>query len=119
MRRWDEHGGLVVIRTELTADGIRIVRQTTELVVGVCRRVLQVLLGAQWQSRLVCFTPGAAEPRGPPPRCSRRAVEFGHGFNGIVCNAADLDAPNPGADPVLARYSQRLLAPSLAQRAHG
>jgi AraC-like DNA-binding protein len=43
------------------------------------------------------------------------AVEFGHEFNGIVCNAADLDAPNPGADPVMARYSQSLLAPALAR----
>jgi AraC-like DNA-binding protein len=45
------------------------------------------------------------------------AVEFGHEFNGIVCNAADLDAPNPAADPVLARYSQKLLAPALARSA--
>jgi AraC-like DNA-binding protein len=44
-------------------------------------------------------------------------VEFGHEFNGIVCNAADLDVPNPGADPVLARYSQRLLQPTLARDA--
>ena len=51
----------------------------------------------------------------PPPslavhrRVFGQAVEFGHEFNGIVCNAADLDAPNPGADPVMARYTQRLL----------
>src|SRR5262249_15591009 len=39
-------------------------------------------------------------------------VEFGHEFDGIVCNAADLDAPNPGADPVMARYTRRLLEQS-------
>jgi AraC-like DNA-binding protein len=37
-------------------------------------------------------------------RCGRR-----HEFNGIVCNAADLDAPNPSVDPVMARYARRLL----------
>jgi AraC-like DNA-binding protein len=41
------------------------------------------------------------------------AVEFGHEFNGIVCRAADLDAPNPGADPVMARYAHALLAQRL------
>ena len=46
------------------------------------------------------------------------AVEFAHEFNGIVCNAAALDAPNPGADPVLARYSQRLLQPTLDHSAN-
>ena len=111
----DEHGGLVVIRTELTADGSGSFRQATELVVGVCCRVLQVLLGAQWQPRLVCFTHPAPPSLAVHHRVLGRAVEFGHEFNGIVCNAADLDAPNPGADPVLARYSQRLLAPALAQ----
>ena len=40
-------------------------------------------------------------------------MEFGHQFNGIVCNAADLDVPNPGADPVMVRYAQRLLAQTL------
>jgi len=54
-------------------------------------------------------------------------VEFGHEFNGIVCNAADLEAPNPGADPVMARYTpqllgrttkphRRLLAPAVGDR---
>ena len=45
------------------------------------------------------------------------AVEFGHEFNGIVCDAADLEAPNPGADPVMARYSNKLLQPALKRDA--
>jgi len=113
----EEHGGLVVIRTELSAEGASTVRQGIELVIGVICRVLQVLLGAGWQPRLVCFT----HPRPPSLAVHRRvlgaAVEFGHEFNGIVCNAADLDAPNPGADPVFARYSQKLLAPALTYSA--
>ncbi len=113
----DEHGGLVVVRTELTAQGDGEIRQATELVVGVTFRVLQVFMGAGWRPRLVCFA-----HRAPPSRAAHRrvfgaAVEFGHEFNGIVCNAADLDAPNPGADPVLARYSRRLLEPALAHSA--
>ena len=112
--RVEEHGGLVVIRTELTAEGPGSLRQATELVVGVSCRVLQVLLGATWQPRLVCFTHAAPKGLAVHRRVLGPAVEFGHEFNGIVCNAADLDAPNPGADPVMARYSKKLLQPALA-----
>ena len=38
------------------------------------------------------------------------AVEFGHDFTGLVCSAANLDAENPGADPVMARYVRQLVA---------
>ena len=113
----DEHGGLVVIRTELANDGGGSLRQATELVVGVSCRLLQVLMGASWQPRLVCFTHPAPRSLSVHHRVLGPAVEFGHEFNGIVCNAADLDAPNPGADPVMARYSQKLLAPALTHSA--
>jgi AraC-like DNA-binding protein len=113
----EEYGGLVAIRTELASDGSRSLRQATELVVGVTCRVLQVLLGAHWHPRLVCFTHAAPASLKVHRRVLGTAVEFGHEFNGIVCNATDLDAPNPGADPVLARYSQRLLASALTQSA--
>jgi AraC-like DNA-binding protein len=113
----DEYGGLVAIRTELLAEGTGSLRQATELVVGVTCRVLQVFMGAGWRPRLVCFSHPAPASLAVHHRVLGPAVEFGHEFNGIVCNAADLDAPNPGADPVMARYSQRLLAPSLARSA--
>ncbi len=110
-----EHGGLVIIRTELSSDGPGPLRQATELVVGVTCRVLQVLLGAHWQPRLVCFTHSAPPNLAVHHRVLGPSVEFGHEFNGIVGNAADLDAPNPVADPVMARYSQKLLQPALAR----
>jgi len=113
----DEQGGLVVIRTELANDGTGSLRQATELVVGVSCRLLQVLMGASWQPRLVCFTHPAPKSLAVHRRVLGPAVEFGHEFNGIVCNAADLDAPNPGADPVMARYSQKLLASALTHSA--
>lgn len=111
----DAHGGLVVIRTELSAEGAGSLRQATEQVVGVTCRVLQVLMGAAWRPRLVCFTHAAPYSLAVHRRVLGPAVEFGHEFNGIVCNAADLDLPNPGADPVMAAYSQRLLGPALAR----
>ncbi len=105
-----EDGGLVVIRTEVLSDGGGSPRQATELVVGATCRVLQVMLGVNWHPRLVCFTHAAPPSLAVHQRVLGPAVEFGHEFNGIVCTAADLDTPNPGADPVLARYGHKLLS---------
>ena len=84
-------------------------QQATELVAGVVFRVLGVFMGASWRPRLVCFSHRAPPSLAVHRRVFGQAVEFGHQFNGIVCNAADLDAPNPGADPVMVRYTSRLL----------
>jgi AraC-like DNA-binding protein len=115
--RVEQVSNLVVIRAELVAEGAASLRQATELVVGVTYRVLQVFMGTTWHPRLVCFTHAAPLRLGVHRRVLGSAVEFGHEFNGIVCNAADLDAPNPGADPVMARYAQRLLDERPGRRA--
>lgn len=105
----EQAGGLVVIREHLAAEGATSTRQATELAIGVTFRVLGLFLGAGWQARRVCF-----EHRGPAIVTVHRrlfgpVVEFGHDFNGIVCDAAALDAPNPAADPVMARYTRQLI----------
>lgn len=108
--RVEQSGPLVVVRFELDGAGADPLRQATELVVGVAFRVLGVFLGANWRPRLVCFSHRAPPSLAAHRRVFGRAVEFGHEFSGIVCNAADLDTPNPGADPVMARYARQLLA---------
>jgi hypothetical protein len=79
-----EHGGPVLIRTELAIDSSGSQRKATELVVGLNRRMLQVLLGAAWQLRLVCFTHVAPKSLVVHRRVLGPAVEYGHEFNGIV-----------------------------------
>jgi len=101
-------GNLVSIRAELDAKRGQSLRQATELVVGVMFRVLSIFMGAGWRPRLVCFSHRAPASTSVHKRVFGRVIEFGHEFSGIVCNAADLDAPNPGADPVMARYTRRL-----------
>lgn len=106
--RVEQVGNLVSIREQMDA-GHETFRQATELVVGVTFRVLSIFLGSAWQPRLVCFAHRAPASLEIHRRVFGSAVEFGHEFDGIVCNAADLDAPNPGADPVMVRYARRLL----------
>jgi AraC-like DNA-binding protein len=107
--RLEEVSSLVVIRVELEGGHDVPLRQATELAVGVMFRVLRLFLGAAWRPRLVCFTHAAPRSLAVHRRVLGEAVEFGHEFNSIVCNAHDLDAGNPGADPVMNRYAKRLL----------
>ncbi|WP_442286774.1 AraC family transcriptional regulator [Variovorax sp. M-6] len=101
---------VVILRLELTAKVKGPVRQFTELVVGVTHRMLRLFLGTSWTPKLVCFAhaPGASQAH--YRRFFGCDVEFGCDFNGIVCRSADLAAPNPGADPVMARYAHQALA---------
>jgi AraC-like DNA-binding protein len=115
--RVEQTSNLVVIREELASDGREPLRQATELVVGVTFRVLSLFLGASWRPRLVCFSHRAPASMRVHRAFFGDAVEFGHEFNGIVCNASNLELVNPGADPVMARYSQRLLQRDLGERA--
>jgi len=108
-------GGLVVIRVALDPVAGRPPPQAVEITVAVLFRVLRLFLGAGWQPRLVCFAHPAPPSLALHRRVFGRAVEFGHEFSGIVCNAAELDEPNPAADAVMARYTRRLV--EQAQRA--
>ncbi len=107
----EQVGSLVVIRQALLTDSGEPFRQAAELALGVTYRVLALFMGVHWRARLVCFSHRAPSSLAMHRRVFGPAVEFGHEFNGIVCNAADLDAPNPGADPVMARYTRQLLDP--------
>jgi AraC-like DNA-binding protein len=105
----EEAGDVVVLREELIVGRAGPVRQSTELVVGVAFRTLSALLGPDWRPRRVCFAHDAPGDRSVHERVFGRNVEFGHDFNGIVCARADLDRPNPNADPAMAKYAQQLL----------
>lgn len=113
----EEAGELVIIREELMVGGSQSVRQATELAIGVLLRAMRRFLGAEWCPRLVCFTHAAPRDLATHYRVLGPHLQFGHEFNGIVCAKSELDAPNPSADPMMARYALRLLelAPQEAQ----
>jgi AraC-like DNA-binding protein len=109
----EETGDVVVLREELIVGKSCSVRQSTELAIGVAFRTLCALLGPDWRPRRVCFAHDAPADRSVHDRVFGRRVEFGHDFNGIVCARADLDVPNPNADPAMAKYAKQLLETSL------
>ena len=113
----EDAGEVVVLREEVIVGGSGSIRQATELAIGVAFRALQVLLGAQWKPRRVCFAHDAPADRSLHRRMFGH-VEFGHDFNGIVCARNDLEGEIAGADPVMARYAHDLVEASLAHPAH-
>ena len=105
----EEGDGGVTIREETVIEGGAPTRQAVEMAMATTFRVLTIFLGESWRPRLVSFRHPAPPDVAWPHRIFGRAVAYGQEINGIVCNAADLDAPNPGADPVMARYTRLLL----------
>ena len=110
-------GDVVVLREELIVGGSGPVRQSTELAIGVAFRSLQALIGAGWQPLRVCFAHDAPTDLSVHRRVFGRIVEFGHDFNGIVCDRKQIDALNPHADPMMARYARSLVESDLDGKA--
>lgn len=105
----EEAGNLVIIREEVVTESALGCRQGNELAIGVMYRLCAALLGSHWHPICVHFTHGAPDDLQLHRRLLGGKVEFDSEFNGIVCRAADLDVPNPHADPTMARYAQRFV----------
>ncbi|MDM0111245.1 AraC family transcriptional regulator [Variovorax sp. J22R133] len=105
----EESNGIAVLREEFLVRHHGASRQATELLVGVTFRSLKFFLGPAWNPLRVCFV--HAPPRDPSLHFQLfgYGVYFGQDFNGLVCTTRDMDAPNPMADPVMARYARRTL----------
>jgi AraC-like DNA-binding protein len=100
---------LVIIREELVSEGEPLARQSNELAVGTILRMFRALLGDRWQPDSVHFIHSAPSDLSVHRRLFGPNLHFDSDFNGIVCPAADLDRPNPAADPVMAAYAQQFL----------
>lgn len=103
----EEHGDVVIVREELLVGAETPLRQAYELAVGVIYRVFRTLLGSRWRAQSVNFTHAAPASLVHHTRLFGPIVEFNSDFNGLTCRRADLDAPNPTADPALAQFAER------------
>ena len=99
----EEAGDTVVVREELLVGGSRPLRQAYELAIGVMFRLFRTVLGPRWRPLSVNFTHAPPGELTVHRRVFGSIVEFNSDFDGLTCSRADLDAPNPSADPVLAR----------------
>jgi AraC-like DNA-binding protein len=107
---------LVVVREELLDTEAARSRQGIELAVGVIFRMFRAHLGPQWKPVGVRFTHAAPADLRVHQRLFGTRVDFGQEFSGIVCAAADLDRPNPAADPAMASYARGFIESIAARR---
>lgn len=105
----EDAGDLVIIREELVGAAAARSRQGIELAIGVVFRMCRALLGPQWRARSVRFTHSPPAELATHRRIFGTNIEFDQEFNAIVCAAADLDRPNPGADPAMASHAQKFI----------
>lgn len=103
----EELGSKVVVREEVLANAAA--RQATELAIGVLFRLCSAVMGTRWRPHRVNFSHAAPSDLGLHKRVFGCPVVFDSEFNGIVLSAKDLDAPNPNADPAMARYAKQFL----------
>ena len=103
----DEHDDIVVVRLDLLLNGPSAMRQSYELAIGVLYRMFRTVLGPRWRALSANFAH-------PPPadltvhrRLFGPICEFNSDFHGLTCARADLDTPNPLADPDLALFAER------------
>jgi AraC-like DNA-binding protein len=99
--------GLVIIREEIVAK--RAGRQAVELAVGVLFRTFRAQLGPQWRPVSVNFAHAAPSNLAVHRRVFGMTPIFSAEFSGVVCEAADLERPNPQADPAMARYAKQFV----------
>jgi AraC-like DNA-binding protein len=105
----EEVGGLAVIREEVVTQTAAPRRQATELALGVMARLCANLLAQHWRPVSVSFVHDAPDDLRLHRRLFGCESVFAAEFNGIACQASLLNAPNPNADPVMARFAQRYL----------
>lgn len=114
LTRVEQLDALVIIREEILVEHAASTRQSMELAVGVMYRILRELLGGSWKPVRVCFS-----HRPPRESAAHRSffgtqVDFNSEFNGIICNAADLQTPLAGSNPEMARFARQYLDRALS-----
>lgn len=113
--RMEESDGLILIALHLLSDKDATFLQATDLAVGVMFRMLTLFLGAAWRPRSICFTHAPPVSQASYLRVFGMPALFNQDVDGIICAAADLDAPLPSYDPVMARQVKQYLGTLLAQ----
>ncbi|MDT8989327.1 AraC family transcriptional regulator [Curvibacter sp. APW13] len=107
--RIEDRGRRVFLREETLADSDLPKRQAVELSTALIHQTCAAILGTQWRPKMVCFTHSKPSTLTVHERVFHSRFEFDASANGIWCDAADLDAPNPRADPAMAAIARRFM----------
>ncbi len=100
---------LIIIRSEFLLENPAPTRQAMEMTVGMIFQTLRELIGSQWRPRWVSFAHRAPADTRAHRELFGTRVEFDAEFNGIVCDARDLQQELPRTDPDMARFAREYL----------
>jgi AraC-like DNA-binding protein len=85
-------------------------RQSSGLAIGQLMRILRLFLGPEWRPLSVSLVRSPPQSMEAHRRILGPNIDFDRAFNGLVCARADIDRPNPNADPEMARQIERYVA---------
>jgi AraC-like DNA-binding protein len=103
----EEADDLAILRLTLRYPSPGPCRQGTELSMGQILKVLRIYLGADWRPMSVSLVHAAPRSLDTHRRVFRSRVLFDQDCNSFVFSRAELDSPNPAADPAMAREIER------------
>jgi AraC-like DNA-binding protein len=107
--RLEEAGDLVIIHSSPRFPTPGPARQSVELGMAQLVRILRLHLGMNWRPTGVSFVHGPPVSLETHNRIFGPVVAFNQDFDGVVCTRANLDQPNPSADPEMARQIERYI----------
>lgn len=105
----EEDGDIAIVREELTIGGNALPRQASELALAVLLGFFRVILGTHWKPISVSLIHHQPNDLTYHHRTFGCPLEFGSAQSGIVCNAADLDRPNPQANAAYAMHARQFI----------
>ena len=105
----EEHEGVAFVREHIALREPQIVRQVSDLALGVLYKMCRSVMADDWRPQCVCFSyERPASDRAIYDRLFDCPLQFGYDFDGIVIERSDLDRPLLGADAALAAHAREL-----------
>jgi len=105
--RLEESDGAAIFHTDIVG-GLG-GRQGIELMMGFAYRLITAFVGGRCSPESAHFIHEAPDDLAVHRRLFDCPLVFGSDFNGFVCDSEAMDAPNPGAEPILAEHARRYL----------
>ena len=107
----EEHDEVGFLREHIALSEPLILRQVSDVALGVLYKMCRSIMLASWRPQCVCFSYGRPSTADRPlyDRIFDCPMQFGSDFDGIVIETRDLDGALPRADAALADHARELV----------
>jgi AraC-like DNA-binding protein len=106
----EDHEQVGFVREHIALSQPQIVRQVSDLALGVLYKMCRSIMAESWRPQCVCFSyPRPTSDRSIYDRLFDCPLQFGSDYDGIVIEQEDLNGPLPRADAALASHARELV----------